>query len=203
MTWEEYEDGLRVWKFMSTKFKMGFADYLAFGRRKWKNKVDALLGQLEFDLPMVSSATQIANVPTDVRQPHLEAEHYIVLSKADLTKKQQIKWAKVASEQRLSPSTLKASINMGEVVSPALAKQRTSGIISINGIRLELDIWLQRVGGIEGIDKMEEAAQQDIAVELEKFVQIYLHIRKLKTVFLEPMPEPEKPKKKRAKKAAK
>lgn len=158
--------------------KLGFAAYLAFGQRFGKEAVEGALAQLEFDMPDVKQALDINTVPPEMRHDNLSAEHYLVIARADdLPKKGKLKWAKIASEQNLSPVQLKASIAAGEVVDVAAARQQRHGIISIHGIRQEVDIWLNRVGGIEGILKMDKPHQDEILELIEPIANLYSQIK--------------------------
>lgn len=176
---EEWCQGLHFFKRSHIKLKLWFSGYLSFGQIKFgKEKVDTALAQLEFDMPMVTQALDIGTVPDEMRFHNLTAEHYIILARADdLTKPKKIKWAKIASEQNLSPLQLKASIAAGEVVSTAGTRQLTQGIVSIHGIRQELDLWLHRVKGVEGILKMDLPLQQEILNEIEPIAFLYEELK--------------------------
>lgn len=174
MTYDEWYNGLKSFKWMQTKLALGFADYLSFGRRKFGHEVvHGMIAQLEFDLPTVTIADIVSNVPSELRLPNLSAEHYAVLVKAGLKAQLREKWAKIASEQELTPTQLRVSIIAGEVVSSTVARQQVHGITSIHGIRMEFDIWMKRVGGLEGIKGMDPEAQHEIAGEIETIVALW------------------------------
>lgn len=182
LSWEEYQNGLRFFKGASEKIKLGFSQYTAYGNAKFGDKmVQAAFAQLEFNMPDVKEAVLIASVPMEIRHPNLTCAHYSVLAKAKLTKPQLKKWAKVAVAQQLEPSTLKASIEAGEVVPKAVAQQRTHGLLTVNGIKGEFDIWLTRVGGIEGIREMEtkeEGAIKSIIDLLQPIADLVAELKK-------------------------
>ena len=52
------------------------------------------------------------------------------------------------------------------------------GVLTIQGIRMEFDIWLRKVGQLEGILKMEEEIQDEILRELEGFALLFKDILK-------------------------
>jgi len=178
LTLEEFKEGLRSFKVMRQRLdsmmEIGQSDYIAWGKLKFgKDAVNASLAQLEFDMPTVNRALDIQNIPTELRQPNLEADHYVVLARAGLKKAKQVYWSKLASQLNLSPSQLKLSIVKGEVTSAGESKKLTHGILSIHGVRHELDIWLSRVGGAEGIKKLEPAVQNEIVENLRPFAELY------------------------------
>lgn len=179
LTLEEWKEGLKLFKWAQTSLKLGFAGYISFGKAKFgKEVVDDALGQLEFEMPEVKQALDIGTVPDEMRHENLTAEHYIVLARADdLSKPKKVKWAKIAAEQNLTPPQLKASIAAGEVVSVDVARQQRHGIISIHGIRQEVDIWLNRVKGIDGILKMDDAHRQEILDLLKPIHDLYAAIK--------------------------
>ena len=51
--------------------------------------------------------------------------------------------------------------------SPESRKMRTdAGLITIHGIRAQFDVWIRRVGGLEGIMKMKPDFRQEIIGEI-------------------------------------
>lgn len=197
----QYRAGLSFFKFAQDRIKISFSEYVRLGKLKHgREVVEAGLQQLEFDMPSVKAAVDIASVPPELRNEFLTAEHYVVLARADITPKQRVKWARVATEQHLAPAQLKASIAAGEVVPKSVADKNTHGIINIQGLRAEYDIWYRRVGEFEGIRAMDVKCQQEIISELSEIA--FLHARLTNTPVEQiPLPEP-KPKAK-AKKAVK
>lgn len=178
LTEPEWKDGLKLFHWAQHSLKMGLSQYISFGKAK-KFNVDDALAQLEFDLPTVKAALDLATVPLEMQHPNLNAEHYLVLARADDTSKtQKVKWARIAAEQHLTPPQLKASIAAGEVVSVSTTRQQQHGIVSIHGIRQEVDIWLNRVKGVEGILKMDRPHQQEILELLKPIADLYAQILK-------------------------
>lgn len=200
MTFDEWKDGLKAWKWMQTKIKLGFADYIRFGEIRFtKEACDQALQQLEFDLPTITSAIQINSVPPELRYPNLQAEHYVVLARSDMPIKQKIKWAKISSVQQLTPGQLKASMAAGEVVSTATANGRQHGVLTFHGIIQEFSIMMKRVGGIEGILKMKVEEREDLLALLSEPHLCYVAIKESLTA--KPAKKKSKPAKKKAKPA--
>jgi hypothetical protein len=48
-----------------------------------------------------------------------------------------------------------------------------TGVITVQGLRQSFDIWKRRVGGLDGILKMEPECQRDILVELQAFARLH------------------------------
>ncbi len=183
MTHEQWVEGLRGWKWLAAKLKMGLADYIKWGELKFgKEQVYGWLHQLEFDMPLVNSAIQISAIPPEIRHDGLSSDHYVVLARAQtqdgkpLPQKQISKWAKTAAEQNLTPSRLRESIQQGEVVTDTVARQQRSGIVGPAGIAREILIWFQRVGEYAGLDKLTVEDQHMIAEQFEQAAKIYAYL---------------------------
>jgi len=58
---------------------------------------------------------------------------------------------------------------------PSLRENRRTdtGVLTIHGMRQDFDIWKRRVGGLNGILKMDRECQQDILVELQAFARLH------------------------------
>lgn len=154
--------------------KLWIADGIGFGGRVFGTaQVNSLLEQLEFDMPVVRAAIAIGTLPKEIRDLDLNADQLVELSKAE-TPDELIKWGKIASEQGLNATQLRFSMAEGEVVDRALAKQLNSGVVTPHGIRQSFDMWLRRMGGIDGIQKLEQDIQSEIADELSAIVEFGL-----------------------------
>lgn len=177
ISFDQWREVLKFLKMSKSKATLWLSDVIAFGKAKWGlDAVEKELGQLEFDMPTVRAAIAIDTVPRELRYPNLNSEHYIELSKAP-DKKRQIKWARIASEEGLTPSQLKFSIIENEVVGSSASRQLKSGLVTIQGIRQSFDVWLRRVGGFEGVSKMESDHQEEILTELEEIIDFALQLR--------------------------
>jgi hypothetical protein len=170
---EQYVKGLQFFKTGLTKFKLTFSDYVAKGRKKHGVQcVENGLEQLEFDMPTVQMALDIATIPEEMRYPNLTEAHYIVLARAShLTPAKRARWAKIASEQNLTAAELKKAINKGETGGGS--DDSKSGVMSIHGIHVEFDVWLRRVKGVKGILKMRPEEIDEILEELAPFVGLH------------------------------
>jgi hypothetical protein len=166
-----YEQWREILKFIqSTRKKAAvyIADCIAFGVSKWgRKKVDEALEQLELEATLVKTAIAITTIPLELRFDNLDGEHYMELAKSGIPKAQKIRWARIASEQSLTPSQLRFSILEGEVVDRAAAKAMQTGVLTIQGVRQSFDVWARRVGGIEGVKAMELDHQVEIMEELD------------------------------------
>lgn len=175
LTKEQWFIGMRLLKRTNDNYKLILAQYIAYGEAKFgKDSVEDSLRQLEFDLPTIKQCMDINTVPLEIRQPLLTAEHYVILARAELKDdKARGKWAKIANDQNLSPVQLKVSIAEGEVVSTTVAKQRSHGIITIDGILQEFDIWIKRMRGVEGILKLGTEDIRAIIKDLKPISDLY------------------------------
>lgn len=177
LVFEEWFALLDSIKWHREKLTIALADVIEFGNKHFSaQKVSESLEQLEFELPFVKSAIAVNTIPIEMRHPELTSDHYIELSKADLTKKEKSKWAEIAAKLRLSPTQLRISIAAGEVVDTAAARALSTGVITIPGIRQEFDVWLHRVGGLDGVKKMESDTKQEIFEELEPILEFALKL---------------------------
>lgn len=172
LSYEQWREILRTARTIRRKAAIVVADCISIGIKKWgRKKVDEALEQLELELTLVKTAVAINSVPHELRLENLDGEHYIELSRAQLSKSKAIRWARIASEQRLTPAQLRLSIVEGEVIDRAAAKLLQTGVITIHGIRQSFDVWYRRVGGIEGVRKMELDHQIEIAEELDSVME--------------------------------
>lgn len=153
------------------------ADCIAFGVKKWgRKKVDEALEQLELEATLVKTAYAITTIPLELRFDNLDGEHYVELSKSGIPKAQKIRWARIASEQHLTPSQLRFSIIEGEVVDRAAAKAMQTGVLTIQGVRQSFDVWVRRVGGLEGVKSMEVDHQVEIMEELDAICEFGMRL---------------------------
>ena len=167
LTFDHYLHTLKGLKDFHNRSKLVLADYVRQGKIKYGDiAVDTAMGQLEFDLPTVKAIVNINSVPASLRKHNLDADHYVVLAKADVSPQKRDYWAAEAKKQNLTPSKLRDSIREGEVVADSTNKNKTHGVASPHGIRAEFDIWYRRVDGVKGIMKMGAGYPEDIIREL-------------------------------------
>jgi hypothetical protein len=177
LTFQEWYTVLQSVKWHHKKLAIAFADVIQYGNKHFGNdKVSESLEQLEFELPFVKSALAINSVPPEFRHPGLSAEHYVAIAKSDLSKKEKQKWAELADKLKLTATQLRLSMAQGEVIDTAATRAMNTGIITIPGIRQEFDVWLHRVGGFEGVQKMDINTKEDIYEELVPVVEFALKL---------------------------
>jgi hypothetical protein len=168
MSYDQWREVLRMIRQTWKKASIYMADCLSYGIKKWgRQKVDDALEQLELEVSLIKPALVITAVPVQMRFENLTGDHYVELIRSGIPKAQKIKWAKIASDQRLTPSQLRYSIAEGEVVDRAATKMLQTGVITVQGIRQSFEIWLRRVHGIEGVKKMDLEDQIEIMEELD------------------------------------
>lgn len=188
ISFDQWREVLILAKTIKRKSAVIVADCIIFGTTKWGSKaVDEALEQLEFETTLVKSAIAVTGIPRNMRHPHLDPDHYVELSRSKLGKKDKIKWAKIASDQRLSPPQLRISMAQGEVVDPAAVKQLQTGVITIHGIRQEFDVWVRRVGGIDGVKAMDSDLKVEILEELTAIVEFGMQLNEHVATLREPI----------------
>jgi hypothetical protein len=108
ISYDQWKEVLRLARTVRRKAAIMVADCISIGVKKWgRKKVDEALEQLELEVTLVKTAVAINSIPYEIRQENLDAEHYIELSRAQLTKAKAIRWARIAGEQRLTPAQLR------------------------------------------------------------------------------------------------
>lgn len=212
-TFPEWVKGLEMFKWGLSRMRMGLSDYVRYGEVKYgKERVHASMQQLEFDMPTVKAVMDIASVPEEMRHPSLTSEHYVILARSGLPEKSKTKWAKAAHDHVLTPSQLKRSIRLGEVSTDPGDDKRNTGIVSIQGILAEFNVWLNRVGGYEGVAKQPNENLREILTQLQPMHDLYEDIELVlrreskeqdrETVVIDETRKKPKPAKKAAKKKA-
>lgn len=153
---------------------MALADYLKFGEVKFgAQAAGEAVAQLEFPLADITKAIHISTVPVQIRKYRLSPEHLIVLAKSGLDNKQMEAWAEKSWKNTLTPSQLKESIKQGEIVDKAVADKNQHGVLTIHGIRMEAEVWLRRLGGLQGIKGLGQEEKQEITNEVSLFLEIH------------------------------
>lgn len=174
-SFEQWKEGLKIIKWIKKKADFAVSHYINFGVRKWgREMVNTALEQLELEATLVKAAIAINAIPQEFRFENLNGDHYVELSRAELTREQAIRWVRIAHEQSLTPMQLRFSIAEGEVVDQTSAKQQGTGVYTVHGIRQSFDIWARRVGGIEGVQGMDMDHKIEIMEELEAICEFGL-----------------------------
>jgi hypothetical protein len=177
ISYEQWREILRLARTIRRKAAITVADCMSFGIKKWGAKrVDEALEQLELEATLVKTAVAISSIPRELRFEHLDGEHYVELARSEIPRAQKIRWARIAHEQRLTPSQLRFSILEGEVVDRGAAKMLQTGVITVHGIRQSFDVWSRRVGGLDGVQAMALDHQVEIMEELDAIVEFGLQL---------------------------
>lgn len=172
LSFDQWKEILRLTRTARRKVAVIVADCISYGLKRWgPAKVDEALEQLELEATLVKTARMVSKVPKTLRFEHLDAEHYVELQKADLPRKEAIRWARIASDQRLTATQLRLSIVEGEVVDRSVAQEQRSGVFTVQGLRQTFDIWLRRVGGLDGVKKLSTDHQIEIMEELDAIIE--------------------------------
>lgn len=152
-TLENVKEILRAFKAFETTGTLALADLLEFVRRQgWEKEVESYMAQLEFDLSSVRKAQAVNEVPRALRHPHLNAEHYWVVS--NLEREEQTRWLNLAVKHKLTGFELKRSIEAGKVLKKdqiEMLSGQGSGILNYQGILTDWKRWANKIGGPEGI----------------------------------------------------
>lgn len=154
-TFEQWKELLRTWREASDKFHFGLADLLVYGNEHFgKARVDQVVQQMEFDVADAIRAMSIGQIPLDLRSENLSSEHYFVMARANLSVKEQGRWAAIATKENLTALELQKSIAAGHVVKAEVSSGesgRNSGIATIQGMRFWFERWSSKVGGRDAV----------------------------------------------------
>jgi hypothetical protein len=154
------------------------AGWIRFGVTHFgPDQVNVDLEQLEFEATFVKTAVAINSVPEELRLPNLKGEHYVELVRANIPKEDLLKWGRIANDQHLTPTQLRLSIKEGEIVDPAAVKALQHGVITIQGIHQTFSVWLRRVGGLQGVAKMDLENKEEILGEINEIIDFGLALR--------------------------
>lgn len=143
------------------------------------DQVNTDLEQLEFEATFVKTAVAINSVPEELRLPNLKGEHYVELVRANIPKEEVFKWGQLANDQLLTPIQLRLSIKEGEVIDPAATKMLKHGVVTIQGIHQTFSVWLRRVGGLQGVAKMDLEHKEEILGEINEIIDFGLALREV------------------------
>ncbi len=149
MTLGQWHSGLRMLRMVKTSSELWMADFVKKGAALFgMDAVNDSLVQLEFDLVDAQRAIALASLAESVVRDGLTSEHLYQIARAQLLELEQIRWAGLAVQHKLSPAALAASIAGGEVILSAKAlggAGRGSGLASPHGIRQAFDLWSKQV----------------------------------------------------------
>jgi hypothetical protein len=179
-THEQFLEILRTVKHHKRWSDIVMAGVLRFGVAHFgADQLNLDLEQLEFEAVFVKTAVAINSVPEELRLPNLKGEHYVELVRANIPKEEVFKWGRIANDQLLTPIQLRLSIKEGEVVDPAAVKSLQHGVITIQGIHQTFSVWLRRVGGLQGVAKMDLENKEEILAEINEIIDFGLALREV------------------------
>lgn len=179
-THEQYLEILRTVKHLRRWSDNTMAGCIRFGVTHYgADQVNTDLEQLEFESVFVKTAVAINSVPEELHLPNLKGEHYVELVRAGIPKEEIFKWGRIANDQHLTPVQLRLSIKEGEVVDPSAVKALQHGVITIQGIHQTFSVWLRRVGGLQGVAKMDLENKEEILGEINEIIDFGLALREV------------------------
>ena len=175
---EQFLEILKTVKHLKRFADTTMAGCMRFGAAHFGiDQLNTDLEQLEFEATFVKTAIAINSVPEELRLPNLRGEHYVELARANIPQPDLIKWGRLANDQLLTPTQLRLSIKEGEVVDVAATKALQHGVITIQGIHQTFSVWLRRVGGLQGVAKMDAESKEEILGEINEIVDFGIALR--------------------------
>jgi hypothetical protein len=177
MSFDQWREALRTWQRATAIFHIGLADIIHYGKQEFgEGKVDETLELFGFDMADVLKAHAIDQLSLDIRDVNLTGEHYYVLAKSlPNAKKEQGRWAAIATKEKLTPGELKASIEKGKVIRQSERENTRgsdSGVPNIEGLSLVFQRWEKQAGGEEKILAQPLEWKQKLLHELHPIVEL-------------------------------
>ncbi|MFZ4693736.1 MAG: hypothetical protein ACOYMV_01275 [Verrucomicrobiia bacterium] len=176
ITFDRWKILLTSWRSCRKGWELVLADILAYGLEQFgREKVDVALNQLEFDLGDALKALAIGQLSLDLRTETLGSDHYFVLSKANLTAKEQGRWVAIATKEGLKAVELQKSIEAGKVLRQADINResgRDSGIPTIQGLAFWFDRWERKVGGEDAILAWDRRLKEQWLAEVRPILSL-------------------------------
>jgi hypothetical protein len=128
--------------------------------------------QLMFDLADDRAATALEKL--EFRNNDLTDAHLLVLAKRTKTSDQFDKWSAAATEHKLSPRELDRSIKAGKVVveddDSINANDKSTGIVTIEGVSTMFDMWLRKAEEFGFPEKWDKERLQRVSALLANMV---------------------------------
>jgi hypothetical protein len=150
-----YEEWFQLGRYLSAARRHSIrwmADWRLAGRREFGDeKVAEAESQLELDFKDLKAAAALEKL--ECRVPGLTDEHHFVAAQVkDFSTEERSYWLQRAQDEKLSPVELRDSMKKGEVVRAAEKEKnflnsddRSTGIVTIEGVAMQFDIWLRKV----------------------------------------------------------
>lgn len=156
MTWEQFGNLMKMWKWVGEYYHFWLADTISKGREKFGEVETAkLIEQLQFDLSDAVKGFAISQITPELRELGLTSEHYYILGRMLPSDAHgQKKWADLAHEEKLNAFELKKSIDAGKVTRQEVVNEesgRDSGIPNVQGLSVWFARWEKQVGGKEKV----------------------------------------------------
>ena len=168
------------------------ADWRMEGRRQFGDLVvDQFSRHLQLEFKDLAASEALEAL--EMRSETLSDEHHIALSKylpddglskarAEWQEAAQ-RWLKIAEDENLTPKELKMSIKAGEVVREPLqqdqlrlnANDRSVGLVTIEGIHMQFNLWLRKVTEDDGFPGEWDARRLGMVADL---LEPFLSVRK-------------------------
>ncbi|MES2923129.1 MAG: hypothetical protein V4819_16350 [Verrucomicrobiota bacterium] len=182
MTLPQWTDFLNTIHSVKDAYHCALADTITYGRDKFGDaEVSLALEQAAFDLNDVIKAGNIAQLSLTFRQTyHLSSEHYFVLSKMTDTA-EQVKWANLAVNNKLTAFELKRSIEAGKLIRTTQIQSTSgqgSGFNTIQGIAFKASQWEKTMGGLDNIIKLPPEQRRSIIELLTPTITMVAAIEK-------------------------
>lgn len=152
------------------------ADAINYGHRTFGSEVvGTTLEQLEFDMSDANKAINIGTLSYHFRQAHpLTSEHYHVLATC-AEEQHREKWAKLATDEKLTALELKRSIEKGEVIRTSEIQKLSghgAGINTVQGVVFQFKQWENRIGGVQAALKLPEKERRDLLSHLTPMIEL-------------------------------
>ncbi len=155
--------------------QFGIGDWMAYHRKNFGDEsTAAAVEQMEMDLGECQKALNISCVDQRARDSRLSPAHHYVIGlyaqKNSLTLKQQKDWIITAINEDLSPMELRHSIEAGKVIHEV--KDKTSGVVAIEGIRSQFTRWLRQATTSRPIDTWTAEEKHRLLEEITPILEL-------------------------------
>lgn len=156
------------------------ADWRREGRSSFGDEVVAAAeGQLELEFRDLRAAEALEGMES--RRDGLADAHHFVVAKYARPDEQE-SWLDLAESEELSPQDLRLSIEAGVVTRAKFAPKlsgndKSAGLISIEGIRGQFDLWRNKVSEDGFPDRWDERRLGMVAALLRPMMDVYLEVQ--------------------------
>jgi len=179
LTPEQSREGFQFLRMADDCGHLWLADFIAKTTADHGEQfVQETLVQLQFPLDQAQRALAIGSLHRGVRHATLTTEHYWALAHAPekrLSDTEQLKWAAVAVEHKMTAAHLSKCIAAGKVLpkeDAARLSGRGSGVATPHGIRQAFDTWFRQVDANDPIDRWPVDRKRELLEELRPVAKI-------------------------------